>query len=638
MQLTPVMTAANPIAHNEYRPDIDGLRAIAVLAVALYHFGIGPFSGGFVGVDIFFVISGYLITSIVSTEIKSGRFSFCNFYKRRVLRLLPPYAVVAFSSLIVGYFILLPTEYFFLSKQILYSSIGLANFLFLSRSGGYFDSSTDLMPMLHMWSLSVEEQFYILWPIILIISISIGRKSAKSAIVLLLSISALSLAASVITVQTSQPVAFYMLHTRAWELAMGGLISFAPPIANRAVSEVGRLAGLALIAFAVLYTDPSKFPGWGALAPAAGASLIIWPVATSTVGGRLLACQPIVALGLISYSLYLWHWPVAVFARHATLTESFDRNTGIGLFCLSVILAAVTYRFVETPFRRRRGLGAHAVFVGAGTAIAALSVASVIVVGLSGIPGRLDPAVVSLADGTSDHSRNRRQCHRGEESTMPILESCVFGDDIAPTLAMWADSHGMELADAIGESLQGKGASLLSLTYSACPASMGFFRPDRPNCKAFNEEALRFLVQDSSIHRVFITAFYSHFEQYGADNFYAGLRDAVGGLSASGKRVTILGPAPTPGYRVPSRAAKVRLIANQPLRMPADDYRRLNERALREIASLTELPNVDFVSVGANFCNENYCNLTDGQRSYYFDDHHLSMHGARIVARSLVLP
>lgn len=619
----------------KYRKEIDGLRAISVLSVVFYHFKLGPFSGGFVGVDVFFVISGYLITSIISKEIGEDRFSFSAFYKRRALRLLPAFFAVALASLLAGFILLLPKEFVSLAWQVLYSTLGAANFYFLFASGGYFDRSTDLMPMLHMWSLAVEEQFYLIWPAILIVGHRISKKSSLSAIAILISIATLSLIAAVVVVRSNQPVAFYMLHTRAWELAIGGLLAFAPRLRSRLIAETAKGLGLLMIGYAVLYTSPKVFPGEAALLPTIGAALIIWPSSHRSTVDRLLSTPPFVAFGLISYSLYLWHWPLASFARHASLTESFDRSTALVLVLVSVTLAGLTYVFIETPFRRGSKLSAPQVLASAGAAILALSMASITVVLQSGFPSRLPPSVASLAQGMEDYSPNRAKCHRIAGLAPPISESCAFGDDSAPTVAMWADSHGIELADAIGERLKHSGTSILSLTYSACPASLSFARPDRAACIEYNDNVLKHLINQPMIKRVFIIAFYSHYENFGADKFYSGLARSVRTLAAHGKQVTILGPVPTPGFDVPARASKTRMISPERIAVPVEAYSRLNRRAIKEISSLLKIANVNYASVGANFCDQTTCFVTEGDRALYFDDNHLSMHGARIVARSL---
>lgn len=455
-------------------------------------------------------------------------------------------------------------------------------------------------------------------------------------VAILIIVAVASFVASVITVRTNQPVAFFMIHARAWELATGGLISFAPHLKNRWLAEACRLAGLLLIAASVVLIGRDQpFPGERALAPVVGAALIIWPSIYPTLGSRLLSLKPVVGCGLISYSLYLWHWPIACLARHISLNESFDQKTAIGLFVLSVILAIGTYYLVEQPFRKGLRLATWQVFSGSAVIGAILVALAGTVVATAGLPQRLNPDVLSLAQGAKDYSRYRARCHRTGLGEMKIEDSCIFGAKVAPTIAMWADSHGMELSDAIGESLRDKHASILNLTYSACAPSLGFSIPERPKCSKFNDDALAYLVDHQDIRTVIVTAYYRFYEHYNADEFYAGIDKTVAALSEAGKQVIIVGPTPIPPYRVPQRAAKMRLVSDQPLSIPLSLYLRQNSRALKEIAKVSALPNVTYVDAAASFCDENRCLLTDGGKSYYSDDHHLSMHGARKLAGAI---
>lgn len=336
-----------------YRPEIDGLRAIAVIPVILFHAGFQLVSGGFVGVDIFFVISGYLITTIILADLEARQFSLLKFYERRARRILPALYVVMASCLPFAWLWLMPSDAKDFSNSVL-AVVVFASNMFFWQSTNYFDAGSDLKPLLHTWSLGVEEQFYVLFPIFLMLAWRLGRKR----IVGLLTIGALlSLASAVYATSTKPVAAFFLLPTRGWELAMGSLIAFYlegkarnqfPP----ALKQILSLVGLGLIAGAALtFNKETPFPGFYALVPTVGAGLIIVFGSPETFVGRLLASRVFVGVGLVSYSAYLWHQPLLSFARHRSLTEPGEMVIA-SIIVLTFGLAYVTWRYVETPFRR----------------------------------------------------------------------------------------------------------------------------------------------------------------------------------------------------------------------------------------------------------------------------------------------
>lgn len=294
-------------ARPDYRSDIDGLRAVAVLGVLVYHYGATWLPGGFTGVDVFFVISGFLITSILRREILAGEFSLLGFYDRRLRRIAPALFAVLLVSLVAGWFLLIPGDYADMAKSAAYSAGGLGNLYFFWNTG-YFDQAADLQPMLHMWSLGVEEQFYFVWPPLLFLLMT--RLSSQRVVVGVLAIGlAVAFAFAVWDVSVHPKAAFYLPHARAWELALGAILAFLPRIGNRLLSEVMVAAGLALIAWSYLViTSKDPFPGLNAAYACIGAALVIWPKSPTFFAGPL-SLRPMVWVGLISYSLYLWHWP-----------------------------------------------------------------------------------------------------------------------------------------------------------------------------------------------------------------------------------------------------------------------------------------------------------------------------------------
>lgn len=338
-----------------YRPEIDGLRALAVVPVVLFHAGFDYFSGGYVGVDVFFVISGYLITSIIITEIHEGTFTLANFYARRARRILPALFLVVWTSLWLSYWFLTPAELQNFGQSVTAVSIFTSN-IFFWRDSGYFSGASELKPLLHTWSLAVEEQFYIFFPIFLLIFWRFGLKVLMTLLAVVFFIS-FSLA---VWASSAQPHAgFYLLPTRGWELLIGSFIAIfvfrSGFVQNRAINEAMSFLGVALIVISIILFDTqTPFPGTYALMPTIGAGLVIFSGGSKSLISQLLSTKIAVGIGLVSYSAYLWHQPaLAIFRSH---TNEIHINSGAAFFlcALSFLLAFVSWRYVEGPFRDKR--------------------------------------------------------------------------------------------------------------------------------------------------------------------------------------------------------------------------------------------------------------------------------------------
>jgi len=336
----------------KYRPDIEGLRAVAVLLVLADHFETHV-SGGFVGVDVFFVISGYLISAAILKEVANGTFSMVAFYERRIRRILPALIVVLLATSVMAYVLLFPAEIVDFGKSMLAAMFSVSNFWFWHQAG-YFDAPSEYKPLLHTWSLGVEEQFYLLFPIFLI---AVHRLARRRLRVLIFAISAVTFGLSVLYVRRDPAAVFYCSPLRAWELLLGTVVSqrYLPEIRGAVARNAATLGGMLMILGAAWrYRSTTPFPGVAALAPCLGAALAIWGGETgSSAVGRVLSWRPLVFVGSISYSLYLWHWPVVVFQQIGGLapwTEGGGRRV-VMLFAVSVLLGYLSWRFVEAPFR-----------------------------------------------------------------------------------------------------------------------------------------------------------------------------------------------------------------------------------------------------------------------------------------------
>ena len=390
-----------------YRRDVDGLRAVAVLPVVLYHAGFNGPSGGFIGVDVFFVISGFLITSIVAREITEGRFSLISFYERRARRILPALTGVILASFAVGWFVLLPIEMKNLGQSAFATAFFLSNVYFTLKLD-YFAQAAEFAPLLHTWSLAVEEQFYLFFPPLLML---VFWRRWWRPLWVVTGLSLLSFTAAVVVLPSKPDWVFYLIPFRAWELGAGAmlaLVSLRPP-QGRMAREVLAVAGLFAILVPVFTLDAATpFPAAAALPPVVGATLLIW---IGTQGGgsmvsALLSRRALVWTGLISYSLYLWHWPILAFLRIVLGTAVLPMPIAITAVAASIALAWLSYRFVERPFRvhTSRGFGRRSIF-----AVSALSLATVITAGWilhvsDGFPARLPAAVSAIAAFAEDTS------------------------------------------------------------------------------------------------------------------------------------------------------------------------------------------------------------------------------------------
>jgi peptidoglycan/LPS O-acetylase OafA/YrhL len=361
----------------KYRPDIDGLRAIAVTSVIAFHTFPNFFKGGFVGVDIFFVISGFLISGIIIDAVEMRRFTYLDFYLRRIRRIFPALIIVVGATLVVGWYVLLPDEFQRLGKHLA-AGAGFSVNLVLWGESGYFDAGSDTKPLLHLWSLAVEEQFYILWPLVL----GLVWKRKRYLLLVTLSIAAISFAYNVINVRHNPAAAFYSPLSRFWELMVGCVLTCLVRQKGEWLSKFGNqrsAIGLLLIFISVFMLNREfAFPGYWDLLPTLGTFLVISAGTGGWINKHLLGNRPLVGVGLISYPLYLWHWPILVFAKivKGRLLTPTDRATAI---VVSVALAFLTYRFVEYPIRRSPNLR-----VAHGLAIAMATVGAIGLVILNG--------------------------------------------------------------------------------------------------------------------------------------------------------------------------------------------------------------------------------------------------------------
>jgi peptidoglycan/LPS O-acetylase OafA/YrhL len=438
----------------KYRPDIDGLRALAVVPVCFFHAGLPIFPGGFVGVDVFFVISGYLMASMIGQALSNTTFSFIEFYERRIRRIFPAlFAVLAFTACVAS--LLMPPKLFSdFGNTLVASIIFVSNIVFWRKSANYFDATTDLNPLLHIWSLSVEEQFYILFPLFLAAVWYFGR---RVTFVLVACAMMASLGLSIWGVANAPTATFYLLPTRAWELLVGALIALWPvgDIADRTtptlptwVNSCGGLLGLALVLWAVLFFNAeTAFPGAAALVPCLGAALLIhFGRDGNNPAARLLGIAPFTFVGRISYSLYLWHWPLIVFAVKYNLfgRPSFFLRTIIVL--ISGIAAYASYRWIEQPFRRRNGeVSRIGLYAAAATSMALVGVVGIFAQTSNGWPERF-PSFASIAIEPQFKDEQKFDDSKCFVDNLPSWgkELCFLSNHSQTKALLWGDSFAMK--------------------------------------------------------------------------------------------------------------------------------------------------------------------------------------------------
>ena len=391
-------TFFNQIKNNtviNYEPSVDGLRAIAVLSVIFFHFqikflGFNLFTGGFLGVDIFFVISGYLIASIIIHQINQNKFYFSEFYERRARRILPALLFVLGSTSVLGYFYLLPNEFVNYAKSLLSSIFYYSNYFFYSYENEYFATNSILLPNLHTWSLAVEEQFYILFPIVYVF---ISKYYKKNITLIIVAILFLSLQVSDLQSVYSQSLNFYSFHTRAWELLAGVVlakivIDFGR-IQNKLLNQVMPIVGLFLIFHSIFFfKETDRLPSFITLIPVFGTTLLIYFNNSENLVNKILSSKVFVSVGLISYSMYLWHFPILSFTR-IVLENNISMSIKLMIFILIIILSLFSFKYIEQPFRNKKIMNFKKFILSLSISIFLISIYSLTIISKEGIQDRL---------------------------------------------------------------------------------------------------------------------------------------------------------------------------------------------------------------------------------------------------------
>lgn len=465
------MTLAHGLAHPKYRADIDGLRAVAVLSVVGYHAFPGRVTGDFIGVDIFFVISGYLISTIILESLEAERFSFAEFYARRIRRIFPALLVVLCACLAAGWLVMLAGEFRQLGEHVLAGAAFISNLL-LWRESGYFDPAAESKPLLHLWSLGIEEQFYIVWPLLL----WAAARARMNLLLVAIAIAATSFALNVWRI-TSDPVAtFYSPLTRFWELLAGGLLAWvtvkhqpiAEQFAGRYRSVFSVFGMLCLGAGLLMINNKSAFPGWWALLPVAGSVLLIAAGPNAWINRTALSGRPLVWFGLISFPLYLWHWPMLSFA-YIVENEAPTRNLRVLAVAAAILLSWVTYRWIERPVRQNSASRQIC-----GVLIALMCLVGIIATGIrldGGVPGR-QVVIENAHSGQEFEMGSNPQVPCSGIPEDPIASNlCVRYSTGAPrkTIVLWGDSSAGAWLPVFRDFGKRENVDIVSLMHLSCP-------------------------------------------------------------------------------------------------------------------------------------------------------------------------
>jgi len=616
----------------QYRRDIDGLRAVAVLPVVAFHAGFNQLPGGFVGVDVFFVISGYLITANIFAELSRGDFSLLRFYERRVRRIAPALLAVLAATTALAYFTLLPGEMLEYARSLIASVFSASNVFFWTQAG-YFDSDSSTKLLLHTWSLSVEEQFYIVFPLLLSFVLRVFPTRLKPIIWVLM---AVSFASAVASVALAPSAAFYLPHNRAWELMVGSVLALGmvPKIRAAWLRETAALSGLAMIGAAVLfYREQMPFPGAAAILPCLGAGLVIAAGETGpTLMGRLLSWRPVVFIGLISYSLYLWHWPVMVGAQMNSFLFGGAPAMAIkiGTVLVSIVLATISWWFIERPFRNGPlKLAQKPLFQLAGVAAAALVAVGVAGQFDQGLAYRYSPRVQQIADLLTDKSHRQMRegsCFLPSGSTVDDFDmACVKQDPQRRDYLLIGDSHAAHLWYGLAKAMPT--VNVMQATASGCKPTLTHPGSAEERCVALMDRMFDDYLPAHKVDTVVLAA------RWKRDDLPR-LEATLTRLRAQGLDVIVFGPI------IEYRSPLPRLLAVSDRMHDPDfvDEQRVDVSAVdRAVGKLARQKGVRYVSLASAMCPGGHCLEVDGKGyPVQFDYGHLTGSGSEILARRVV--
>ena len=580
----------------KYRAEIDGLRALAVVPVILFHAGFELFSGGFVGVDVFFVISGYLITTILIEDLEHKRFSLVNFYERRARRILPALFFVMFVCIPFAWMWMLPSQLKDFSQSLVAVSLFASNILFW-RESGYFDAAAEEKPLLHTWSLAVEEQYYVLFPIFLFLAWRYGKNRVFWMIVVMASI---SLLLSEWGWRNQATANFYLAPTRAWELFAGSIAAFIVQKNGVQKNNFLALLGLAAIIFSIFsYDESTPFPSVYALVPVLGVVLLVLYADKETIAAKLLSTKGFVGMGLISYSAYLWHQPLFAFARIQSLSELSITLMAI-LVVASFLLSYLSWKYVETPFRNKKNISRNNIFF-----VSALGVSLFATLGFighkeNGFQNRLEnyqQEILQWENYPREITYREGDCFlRPEQNYTQFNSECTIASS---NTLIWGDSHSAALASGWRV-----GRDVHQLTSSGCPPIIKTDFPSRPHCAEINRYIME-VVNENKYETVILHSNWKMYSEEQLDNILLTIQE----LHNNGvKNIVLIGGVPQYSPSLPSRLLleRTQLGAIAFIEESQSNVVSYDEK----LQALVNGMNVNFVSALGQFCSKDRCRVT----------------------------
>ena len=601
---------------------------MAVVAVLLSHMHLPYFGGGYVGVDAFFVVSGYVIFADCRRRMATGSYSVVEFLQRRARRLLPQLFLMCATVLALGAFFFLPTDFVRLPMRVLASITATSNWLFAIQSG-YFMPASEWNPLLHTWTLSVEIQFYLVFGLILLRHQQWNGRALPQWLGALFCV---SLVYCMWPRGTEAP--FFDSFARAWEFLLGALLQYmGRPKLSVPLASI--LATLALAAIGILIaTLPREafFPDFRALIPTCATAVLILTLRDS-IFARIFESQPAVQVGRMSYSIYMWHWPLIVFCTYLWPNAASTNWTTIPLIATILALSFMTWRYVEEPARRRSSSGANRLL---GVAFLVIAALCGVAWAVHGWPQRFDPVTVRLDSYSNDINPRRDDCHLGTLNVGRIAHPCVYGAQVAPEYAFWSDSHGVELLQAVSPWLAAHGKAGVQFSFSSCaprlPTSL------RNDCDRFNRATIKRIIQDQAITTVVLAGATDDLAYVGDAKWMKEFESAATTLQRAGKRIIIIYPVPNQRFPGPRAMANFQRFSVdfRPYLTRTSDYL-ARTQAVFATYDRIRARDVDRIYPHRIFCRAESCAISDAQRPFYFDDNHLSLYGARRLVPALTL-
>ena len=650
-----------------YRPEIDGLRAVAIIPIVLFHAGYETLSGGYVGVDVFFVISGYLITSIILNQLDQNRFSFLDFYNRRAKRILPALFLVLLVSIPFAVALMLPSALKDFGRSLISVATFSANFYF-RNSTDYFAPAANQIPLLHTWSLAVEEQFYLLYPASLYL---LWRKNRRHALLILGIAAMISFALSLIGSRNFPISNFYLLPTRAWELLLGAIAvllerkSSAIHLDKTLVADGLSLVGLGSIVYSVFALDDQMaFPGAYALFPVVGSFLFILYSRNGVLSRELLSAKPVVYVGKLSYSLYLWHFPVIAFAGFFRLVKEIDVGP-VPLILLTVALSVLSFNLVENPVRHSR-LKKHKLIAASALGSFAFLALGYTIFNETDFYRKYNERQIRFMASLSEPSREQSwdKCSNAE-----IDKPCVAGDtDAATRVVLFGDSHAFTLFHPLSEEISSRHEKLVLYTDGNCPPIFATEDELRGiDCLARNRKIYEAILNDQKVKDIILVARWSwYMEGRPFDNQLGGkggkssrflgkfkseseretlvselFSETFDRLSKAGKKVVIVNSIPEAGWNVPRKILALlgdNRIQSVDLSYDYRTYLDRNHPFDRLLKKFRNNANLDVVEPSAVLCRtfvKDRCALTLNGMPLYMDDNHVTGVGAALISRQI---